>query len=1708
MTILYSGTQRQRVAYLLLIAMGINILAPSASYGLTGGPSQPEFSSFEPVSTNQMVDEFTGDFTYNIPVLNVPGPNGSDYPLSLSYHSGASPEEEASWVGYGWTLNAGAITRNTRGFPDDYSGQTVTYWNKAPKNWTATIGAGVSSELFGKDFLSRNLNASLRYNSYMGYGYNVGFGIALGKGLASVGYNATDGRGSFSASVNPKGFLTQTKQHAAKSESASNNAYNKPSATLKAMQKFAGKSSISILGGNFGLLSFSEAVRANHVTAYNGAAFNLSVNMQINPAVFPYGPTYNVNGSYSYQSNVEQSNAPAFGYMYTSEAYYPNIGQFNARRNPDAVEDYYVEKDAPYNKRDTYLGIPINNADLFSVSGEGIGGSFRLYHKQVGEFTPNSVTSTTTIANISPELSLGLTFGAGIDAGAGWQTLTEGEWHKNPTRFSAASSNGNENTFFRFTNDLGGTWASTAFDDPVQATARRSGYGSGSIPSNNPASTREGRSSYISYHTKEDVASKRRFSQRPDNATIPTNRADLSAKAICEMSVVTATGGTYIYGLPVLNKNEKNLHYGVVNEPSQNVVNNYLVYSNKSDREMSAISGEVRNEPYAGSFLLTETRTPDYVDRTFDGPTPDDFGGYTRFNYSKQWGGGTPSWYNWRIPYTGLLYRANSLSDPLDDIGSVSCGQKEIATLHSIQTKTHTAIFTLASTPRIDGYDALPEAEVGGPRSVNYKNSPVTGRHGLYELKKIDLYNNSDIVVMADGYPKAIDGAKPIKTVHFEYDKTTGTLSEGVPNTDGQSGGKLTLKRIYFEYQGVATQISPYTFSYAYPDFNKYPSKYQAGGINNVTAGFNTSATLQNPDYTPYNLDAWGNYQAGGAARFSKQKSWVDQKTNSTFDPAAWQLKVITLPTGGQIHVQYEQDDYAYVQDKPAHVMVPLLTSDNELPAKFVLDLRDVGITENADILATKEAVDREYVDRSGRKIYFKFLYSLIGSTAPSIDPISCNSEYITGYTTVHHTAIEGTNLVLYLHPGNGFFSSGDYKIPKQVCQNFASTQRNGKLNAPGICDPSVNGISDQGFSPAGLMRFILQRLGSVVGLTNSCAALSAPNSYFRIPVIKAKKGGGLRVKRLLTFDNGYDDEAVLYGSEYLYQTTDPATGRLISSGVATTEPGGQREENILVDFMPRENQNLWSKIVAGEDMKQAEGPLGEGLLPAPLVGYSRVVTRNIHSGRTTTGYSVSEFATTRQYPMQVKASAIQSDNEYRLITAGLITDQVNNLYASQGYSFLLNNMNGQILRKATYPGGYVSQEAEEHAAPSSEQEYTYFEPGKVIADVMKPADDVPVVSAAGMEPRPSHPGREVDLTVAQRSVKDTMYDLNYETDVDVTFLVLFSLGYWTFFPTLTRSSADFSTHATSKVIRYPAIVKKIKTLQDGIVHVSENLAFDQYTGQPVIVQTNDEFAGGYLQQTQMASWLYPRFGAKANNEGLELSSTAAAGIGNISAEHQKVYLTMSGAACDGLAKLTRGDLVELTNSPVSSLANMVFHVDQPDLVAKRVRVYPITLPSSSAASFQSVNSTFPAIASPANPLTINKLRIIASGRTNQLTTVAGSTTYHNKILGNRSALASQVPIYGANDGFTLALNTALSGINPTPGSTPTSYDITGVFNSMNVSAFANLISPELGINPSNVTIQHVKVLAVTEATGQRRIMLDQFEIVPLTGPPVLIKNP
>ena len=107
----------------------IALFALATSKGLAQSPPKDMLNSIIPPSPNAAslgkygevpVSLYTGLANINIPIYELKG-DGISLPISLSYHpSGIRLDEEASWVGLGWTLNAGGvITRAVAGVNDD-----------------------------------------------------------------------------------------------------------------------------------------------------------------------------------------------------------------------------------------------------------------------------------------------------------------------------------------------------------------------------------------------------------------------------------------------------------------------------------------------------------------------------------------------------------------------------------------------------------------------------------------------------------------------------------------------------------------------------------------------------------------------------------------------------------------------------------------------------------------------------------------------------------------------------------------------------------------------------------------------------------------------------------------------------------------------------------------------------------------------------------------------------------------------------------------------------------------------------------------------------------------------------------------------------------------------------------------------------------------------------------------------------------------------------------------------------------------------------------------------------------------------------------------------------------------------------------------------------------------------------------------------------
>ncbi|GAL85639.1 hypothetical protein MYP_2868 [Sporocytophaga myxococcoides] len=1648
---------------------------PMVSYAITGNNNMPEYRSFEPVATTNMVSTFDGGFTYNIPVLEVP--NG--YPITLSYHSNdVNNEAQASWVGLGWTLNPGAINRVKRGFPDEFNNNQVTYHSKMPKNWTVTAGSGAGFEITGKNIfatLGISLGMSARYNNYNGFGTAITGGVNGLGGLASLNFNYSQGRFGFSPEINPGALLsrylnrklngvkdkptTESTPQDAKAEAEKpeevkydpiKEASNNIKASLAKIEKNRNSPHIGFGAGNSGGGSghgfmYSPPVSfPTTVTPYQGLAVRLKAELGLNMLPAHVDPNFDVHGSYVEQKNVDFTTNQVYGYLHSEDAL----------ANNTSMMDYSTENEKMFEKRDKFLSIPLPNNDIYSVTGEALGGTFRPFRAEFGHYRKNFVKSETFSINTGGDFSLpvipsppyNLEYTAGANLGMDYQSLSVGDWSANGGKtFNGVNdfAESDENFFFRFSSDMGGSVDFTKYkekptdigfkynDDKYSPKLIRQGLEAyldyGDYKGQVKLDERIGRSSYISQHTFRDFnalgKNNIRYKVYERNLKIlkasPTNTYNTSSlvdyhantsrynqDGIAEFATYNADGVRYVYGLPLHTRNEKSMNYSLlpseidVDDLNENGLIAQVTSSNVHANAKRRLGYE-SSATYATQYLLTQITSPDYVDRNYDGPTTDDFGSYSKFNYVRVAGGNenTDIWYPYRTPHSGVSYDYGSLSEKNDNMGGYEYGEKELYYLRSICSKTHVAVFTLED--RKDAISPKLAGNLSDPYNDILKGSSTSASTIKQKcLSRIDLYAISDCNEIKDNSGKSTgiwepkSGAVSIKTVRFHYSYQ---LCQGLKNTEN-SGGKLTLEKLWFEYEGKLTsKISPYVFKYQYPKSNEvnYTGKYSTFYDN---YGGNSSL-IENPNYNVLNSDRWGNYRNysdmdsryGTLARFFP---FVDQKPSTSFDPAAWCLKRIILPSGGEIHVQYEQNDYQYVQDKRAMIMIPLdaatpNTSEGDNGKKYYLDLAKVGINLGAFGSDDKKALVHElFAPVKSERLFFNILYKLIGRGVPDIN--TTNSEYIEGYARIMGYGIDnGKAFFTFKEKGinptgtDAFYEQVDYgntnskrELPQKVCKDFYKSQRRGKVDGGKSAMEDESSIADKIYGFIDLMQQIAEQ--SVE--TDICAQMDPEMSFVRLQSPYKKLGGGVRVKRLLMYDydSNVSTEPSVYGNEYIYTTKDES-GKVISSGVATNEPAAGRRESPLVNPLPKDEQTKMEALLYGRDMYSQEGPLGEGLLPSASIGYSKVTIKNIHQGLTSTGYEVHEFYTCKDFPFKADYTTLEQLNKTKLGISASGSSGGNsvgggysrhNPYMSQGYLFLINEMHGQVKRVAKY-GKYET----DQAAPVAEEIYEYYLPGEQV----KMMDESMAIESGYL-------GKESEILGEGRTVADIM--LGGDIGVDVSFGV-YILPYppvTTPLPISTAFSFNayvneqiLHTHVVSKIIRYPAIVKRVTNIADGVRHVTENMVLDKFTGVPVVTKSYDDFNYAYLDQDIKASWNYKNMRPVSTNERLKLTGIFVKGTDKDPATGSDIdYLSMNlgaAAGCASIDNFVRGDFLEITKSNTIAL----YHVSDLDYENNRLVI------AKSALNTGTLNNN--------DPVNID---VIKSGYTNQLSSKSGHIRFHD----------------------------------------------------------------------------------------------------------------
>jgi hypothetical protein len=1519
----------RNITIFLAIQIFIQAVIPIQLLALTSGPNQPEFSKFEVVQSSDMVDLFTGDFKYNIPLLNIPGKNGG-YPINLFYNSVTNVEEEASMVGLGWNLGIGQINRTMRGLPDDFSGERIKrdVYVKPQIDIAANIGANF--EAFGIDKignLSLELTAGIQFNSYEGLGFMLGTGLNFapsGKDIA----------GNFALS----------------SSTISGDSYNASlSSSLTKLTKDLHRAGIGISGNGIDLnMSLSSPLNGN----------NLQINSFVNPTFIPnhdlsFGgkttgfsfkagpegwwlfPNGKVSGFASEKRLKTYSfSLPGYGNIHSDEAY----------KSIHSLMDFRRINDNAVHKNTTNLAAPINMYDIFSISSHFGSSSFSFYRDDFGLFRDASSKSESFGYNLGGETGAGNAFKVGVDLSIPYEIETN-EPHLVSTGGLQFKNNLVNDRFekghFRCEDEMSGQIYLNQSGLEVNENAKNIsvnekylgnndlcdfqivGGGVGSHPKvqNKIINKKSGEEVLV-----ENLKRKERFSrskalieyqrkdlfvggnnslnnikvpylriktftsgiQNPenighDNYILESNYTAVSGnQTICAFEEIQENGKRCIYGLPVKNFKTRNVLFsynrnGIENQSKclntvdipkdgEKIKHKTGVYGSNEILDATEIP------EYAHAYMLTSVLGEDYIDTNpNDGePNDSDFGHWIKFSYIKTNSENNP--FRWRVPFLGASYNAGKLSLDSDDTASYSYGEREQYYPYLIETDSHIAKFFYKR--RSDNRGAVSELqnEINDWSLASYS----------YKLDKIELYakGNTGNMVLE-------------KTVCFQY-KPIG-LCKGITNSFAPSEGKLTLEKVFInQYNSTRGSQNPYIFTYNDNSDPKY-------------------------DYNAENFDRWGVFRLKSENicyphQFSYTDLGIESEEEINSNAGAYHLKSVKLPSGAVINVDVSRDHYAYVQDKPVTQFYKILgvgtRTGNKIDPKNNNNQSLNIFFQGPPNMNANDFIKDLYTDNLGAQMFFKIQISLLNDSGGSdTKELVLGAAYVEQVNVVN--ASEGIYNVLLKQYDNDLVDlrDGIIRHPFSISAwQYLKTHARRLLMPTSTVefDPNANAIEREiekfkAFSP---------KLDIFKKFFNNCAdkgygnTLDLNHSFIRLNnPLEKKYGGGVKVDRVVVsdiwqYENINDD--IKYGTTYEY-TDKKMINNVIhekSNGVASNEPEIGKEENACY-YMRSIKQNL---LFTGHNYSFEVHPVNDMFFPGPVVGYSKVKVRSLpsfekyynedyqFSEASTTGESVHEFYTAKEFPVITENSNLVSKRfkpDFKLLFQKTVYT------ASQGYFSESNDMHGKV-KKISYfgqkrDGGIIE-------TPVSSIHYEYLTVNENYKWGIKNMKRMRLVNDnidLQMQPElingnttnkvkvyKGSLGKKIQMYGDVRNTYGGAFSLGAGINFDLSIIPIPFIPFFlpllvvTVIPNLNINEQYYQSAVTNKHIHKKGILKKVTVTDGESVVVTENKTFDPFTGNVLASSVTNHHNNPVYNINIPAYHGYQRMGPAMFNIATKLSYT------------------------------------------------------------------------------------------------------------------------------------------------------------------------------------------------------------------------------------------
>lgn len=1598
----------KKITSSLILTILFEIIFPLTSLSLTDGPVQGNFSSFEAANSSEMVNLFNGDFKYNLSLLDVGG-----YPINIFYDANVSMDQEASWVGFGWNLNAGSLVRNMRGLPDDFDGDLVKQTLKMKEQITDGKGIGVKvsygangnvSVPIGPSGVNVDIGASVQKrfeftagktgnnyssvpNSFEGslsYGKELSGSIGVSYGFAGVKLGAVGVSAGVSSSYTLSyngysGMTFQMEQGAslgvyAKANlgvfhpEASAGVHASASLTMQSRKGLTGldvnsgyytsaKVSASIFGVSNDLAGRSRSSSRTHqvplaTRSYTpGIKFSMSQNsydfkrmlfvsaelgvgatsnddkgpdekLDDNPSSFGFG----VNGKLSVITKHKYKSSSKFKEPTTQIKAYGHYNAHKAKGRSVLLDFNRLNDGGSISANERVLPLSVSTNDMYSATGQGVGMNFNTSRSDVGTVYDNLATITTESGITRTENVDGASFKFDFkkiltqNIKKSFNISYEGEdvegnstldsyssyWSKGDDLMSSIYKYCDkeedkawityEPSFYKpmggsmnWMNDLSSYYGS--IDQAVRLNITNT---TGELELNNSKLTTKdilnGSSSSIDIAVVDYTKLKRvkrqgliehlnaneaiNYSLMKEieyfdagNKTLingmlkPTGtyKRDVNKSIshhVSEFSVLNEGGSRYYYGIPVYNKEHReNLMSVELSSTNYTTDYNKDYTLDNTDDGVGNSKGKAKYfsskqlPAYASSYLLTATTSPNFVDLTGDGLTKDDLGDFTKFNYTKIEGS-----YSWRsnVGVNGKMAASipGAYSDTRDDMAAYTSGERDQWYIHSIETKEYVAIFHTEN--RKDAYDVDPIT--GEPRF----NSPNKSKL----LRKIELFSKADLTT-------------PIKVVHFTYDYT---LCKNLPNALIKSGteryGKLTLKSIYFTTgKSDKSAFNPYTFEY-----------------NNEGAGYDSKK-----------IDRWGNYDS----RDNKHREFPyanQNKFDAAEDVANWCLTKINLPSGGSMQVEYESDEYSYVNDKRPQQMYQIIADEENSDNRY-----DLYEQEYITIQCNKTSVTQEELEKSLKKLpfvngeywmYFKGFVYLKGTDKAELQnfyvPIDIQNSL--AYDRLNPSSASGPNQIRIKikHRNLGDKRLSDaFGLDKKVSYISYLTMQNARNNY----SEQVYGVGKDAWDVLSEFMAFFEGVNKRLYRWDVGRFMDPGYAYVRLPLIEDSKiGGGKRVKSITHTDNWSsmsNELGLTIKQEYLY-----------GEGVLNYEVANGGDD---IEKTPYFFENFHT--MAPDDLFYNEGPVGDQLYPSGSVGYSNVRVKNSYGDNNIVDKNDNKpgdveylFYTTRDFPYFSTMTDLQKEipvpeifsevrgyNKWKSTNTFHSSFDIQVAAMSQGFLIRTNDMHGKLkeirqydalgslLRgtKYNYKSNINNDKVLENRVPILRPDNTIETERMLFVETDAVNDSRSSINNS------VHTTKIHTQSIGIMDIVDVAIDIFTELLVERAPIDWKQIGRVSNTTSVANIINEFKSNGFTKVVSQSGILvgtESYDVVQNSKV-ISENLLWDSETGAVILQKTTNQYYNTNGKSTRKgqelfsfeypAHWTNPRLGGAYQNYGI-----------------------------------------------------------------------------------------------------------------------------------------------------------------------------------------------------------------------------------------------